>query len=382
MPSLPWRLPILACVLAATACSGDPAPAGSPSLTVSLAAPQARQVERQVRASGTVAAWEDVAVGVELSGLRVATVEVEVGSVVKQGDVLLRLDARTLQSQLAEAEAGVAEAAANLDVAERKASRVRTLAAEKLVSQQDADEADAARVSARSRLNTAVASRDAARVQRDFSVVRAPVDGVVSARSVHPGQVVAAGSELLRLIREGRLEWRAELAEADLLRVAEGATVRVDGPGGAQVTGQVRRVSPALDAQRRTGTIYADLPEPGPLRAGMFAEGRVLLGQGQALLIPAEAVVRRDGRAFVFTVDAQNRAHEQVIEAGATHGDQVEVRAGLEPSDRVVARGAGFLGDGDLVRVVEASAAAATTPPAAEPAARPGDRAAAEEAAR
>src|SRR5690606_27236471 len=236
--------------------------------------------------------------------------------------------------------------------ARRKASRVRELANDRMVSLQDAEEAEAARANAQARLNTAMASRDAARVQRDFTVVRAPVGGVVSARSVQPGQVVGAGGELLRLIRDGRLEWRAELAEADLLLVAPGATVQVETPAGA-VPGVVRRVWPALDVQSRTGTIYADLPEPGGLRAGMFAQGRIALGRAQAMLIPNEAVVRRDGRAHVFTVDGENRVREQGIEVGPTHGDQIEVRSGLPADARVVARGAGFLGDGDVVRVVE-----------------------------
>ncbi|MGJ4728746.1 efflux RND transporter periplasmic adaptor subunit, partial [Luteimonas sp. SDU101] len=186
---------------------------------------------------------------------------------------------------------------------------------------------------------------------------RAPVAGVVSARSVQPGQVVGAGGELLRLIRDGRLEWRAELAEDDLLRVAPGTTVQVETSAGP-VAGTVRRVSPALDVQSRTGTLYADLPEPGPLRAGMFAQGRIALGRAQAMLVPNESVVRRDGRAYVFVVDGEHRVREQGIEVGATHGDLIEVRSGLDADARVVARGAGFLGDGDLVRVVENAAAA------------------------
>lgn len=351
------RLILLPVLLALAACGDDPAPGATPSLTVSLATPTTREVVREVVASGTVAAWEEVAVGVELSGLRVSSVEVEVGSVVSAGDVLLRLDDRTLASQLAQSQAQVHEAETNLETARRKAARVRELADAQMVSLQDAEEAEAARDNAQARLTTAIASRDAARVQRDFTVVRAPVDGVVSARSVQPGQVVGAGGELLRLIRDGRLEWRAELAEADLLRVDPGTPVQMDTPAGP-VTGTVRRVSPALDVQRRTGTVYADLPDPGPLRAGMFAEGRIAVGRARALLVPREAVVYRDGRAHVFTVDGEGRVRERAVQAGSAQGDQVEIRGGLDAAEQVVARGAGFLGDGDLVRVVDAPAPA------------------------
>lgn len=359
--SVPSRLlaasAVLAFALALAGCGADDPPEAVPSLTVSLTAPQLREVSRDVVASGAVAAWEEVSVGVELSGLRVAAVEVEVGSVVAAGDVLLRVDDRTLASQLAQSDAQVREARTNLETARRKAARIRELADSQMVALQDAEEAEAARANAEARLNTAIASRDAARVQRDFTVVRAPVAGVVSARSVQPGQVVGAGTELLRLIRDGRLEWRAELAEADLLRVDAGTPVRVEAPGGSVVDGRVRTVSPALDAQSRTGTVYVDLPDPGALRAGMFAQGRLAIGRAQALLVPGDAVVRRDGRAFVFTVGDDGRVRERVVELGGAHGDLVEVRDGLAQDDRVVARGAGFLGDGDLVRVVEGEGA-------------------------
>ncbi len=347
------------------ACGAEPEAAPSPSLTVQTVAPQSRVVAREVSASGAIAAWEEVAMGVEVSGLRVSEVAVEVGDRVRRGDVLLRLDMRTLAAQAAQAEASVAQAQANADVAARRAKRTRELAAGQFVSQQDAEQAAAESTSAQAQLRTARASNDAAQVQLGFTVVRAPHDGVISARAVQPGQVAAAGGELLRLIRDGRLEWRAELAEADLIRVAAGTPVRLTGPANATIEGRVRQVSPALDPQRRTGTVYADLPQSGALRAGMFAAGRLVLGEARALTVPLEAVVRRDGRAYVYVVDAQNRARERRIETGTEAGSAIEVRSGLKTGERVVARGAGFLGDGDLVRVVGANAAPANGAPSA-----------------
>src|SRR5690606_4229925 len=128
MPAIPLRLLAVAGLLALAACGDDAPPEATPSLTVSLATPTTREVVREVVASGAVAAWEEVSVGVELSGVRVSSVEVEVGSVVKQGDVLLRLDDRTLASQLAQTDASVTEAQTNLETARRKATRIRELA--------------------------------------------------------------------------------------------------------------------------------------------------------------------------------------------------------------------------------------------------------------
>lgn len=358
----PLRLAAVPAVFlgALLAACGKPAEtAPTPSLTVETVAPRTRELVREVAASGAIAAWEEIAIGVEVSGLRVSEVAVEVGDTVRRGDVLLRLDARTLRAQAAQSQASVAQAQANADVAGKRARRTQQLAGERFVSQQDADQAQAEATSAQAQLRTARAADEAAQVQLGFTTVRAPHDGVISARAVQPGQVAGAGTELLRLIRDGRLEWRAELAEADLIRVAPGTPVRLTGPANATIEGRVRQVSPALDPQRRTGTVYADLPRPGSLRAGMFAQGRLALGESRGLTVPLEAVVRRDGRAYVYVVDAQNRARERRIDTGTHAGDAIEVRSGLTADERVVARGAGFLSDGDLVRVVDAKASPA-----------------------
>jgi len=194
-------------------------------------------------------------------------------------------------------------------------------------------------------------------MRRDFASLRAPDDGVISKRMVQPGQVVMAGAELLRMIRQGRLEWRPELAEADLAKVKIGAVVNLRDANGQSVSGQVRAVSPGVDTATRTGTIYADLPQPGALKAGTFVEGRIITSASTGLLVPSTAVVMRDGYAYVFTVDAQNIVHRVRVTVGAAQGEQVEVLDGLKPGEAVVATGAGFLGDGDKVRVVDAAAA-------------------------
>lgn len=146
----------------------------------------------------------------------------------------------------------------------------------------------------------------------------------------------------------------------------EGAAVELTAADGAMVRGWIRAVSPALDPQTRTGLVYADLPEPGTLRAGMFAQGRILLGTVQASVLPREAVVFRDGLPYVFVLQGSAdvaRVTQQRIGVGIQQGEITEVTSGLGPDDRVVARGAGFLGDGDLVRVLPAQAAAAPAEP-------------------
>jgi len=118
----------------------------------------------------------------------------------------------------------------------------------------------------------------------------------------------------------------------------------------------VRAVSPGVDSSKRTGTIYAELPAPGALKAGAYVEGRVLTDASPGLVVPAAAVVIRDGYPYVFTVDARSSLARRVrVRTGERLGGVVEILEGVGANDSVVVQGAGFLGDGDHVRVVAAA---------------------------
>lgn len=327
------------------------------SLAVTLARAEPRRIERSVIASGPVTAWEEMQLGVELSGLRVTALHADVGQAVRKGDLLLEIDHRTLDSDLRQADASLGEARAGVQLAKLNLSRGQALAKSQLISASALDELRAGLVQAEARQATTQAQRDSVKMRRDFAELRAPDNGIISKRMVQPGQVVMAGAELLRLIRRGRLEWRPELPEAELARVAPGAAVAVRAADGQAVRGRVRAVSPGVDTATRTGTVYAELPEPGTLQAGAFVEGRIVTSRSTALMVPAAAVVMRDGYAYVFTVNANNIVSRVRVRTGASDGGQVEVLDGLSPGQTLVATGAGFLGEGDKVRVVEAAAA-------------------------
>ncbi len=349
------------------ACSADEAAVApaAPSLSVSVTTPTQQSLPRRVTASGSIAAWEEMVLGVELSGQRIARIEVEVGDFVKAGDPLLVLDTRALEMERRQAEAVLAQADAGLQVAAANARRGERLKREQLISASAADELIAGELTARAQRQTALAQLENARLRTAFATLRAPDDGVISARSVQPGQVVAAGAELLRLIRDGRLEWRAELPETELIRVAPGIPVQLRGPDGALVEGTVRAVSPSLDAQSRTGTVYADLPAPGALRAGMYAAGDLILGAVPARTVPDQAIVERDGYRYLFVVGDGDVVEQRRVDVGVRQGGVVEIRDGVEADDRVVVQGAGFLSDGDRVRVVPADQAPAPATDAA-----------------
>ncbi|KGM53156.1 RND transporter [Lysobacter daejeonensis GH1-9] len=359
-------LPLIAALalgLAACQKDGEPAEAkarGASAQTVTVANPQSRSLPRSITVSGPVAAVEEMQLGVELSGLRVTRLAVDVGQQVRRGQVLLILDHRMLDADLVQANAALREADAGAALARANLARGENLARDKFISAMQLDELRAARTQAEARLGTARAARDSTALRRSFADLRAPADGLISKRLVQPGQVVSAGMELLRLIKDGRLEWRAELPSEQLARVSPGDVIALVSRDGTRVDGRVRAVTPGVDAATRTGTVYADLPQPGTLQPGAFLEGRIDTGLVQAVVVPAAAVVLRDGFSTVFTVDAKGLAHQVRIEAGTRDNGQVEVRSGLKAGDRVVLAGAGFLADGDAVRVVDATQPAAT----------------------
>ena len=338
------------------ACAKDPVQApGKPSLTVSVATPTQQDLPRRITASGSVAAWEPISLGVELSGQRVAEVLVEVGDVVASGQPMLRLDNRSLAMELRQAEAALAQANASLAVASANARRGERLKREQLIADSEADQLISGELGAQAQRQTAQALLDNARLRLGFTTLRAPHAGVVSQRTVQPGQVVSAGTELFSVIRDGRLEWRAELPESELILVAPGAKAQLRAPDGAAVEGTVRAVSPALDAASRTGTVYVDLPAPGALRAGMYAQGDLVLGALPARTLPDQAVVERDGYRYVFVLGEGDVVEQRRVTLGARQDNVVAVSDGVQADDRVVVEGAGFLADGDRVRVVAAT---------------------------
>jgi RND family efflux transporter MFP subunit len=158
------------------------------------------------------------------------------------------------------------------------------------------------------------------------------------------------------MIRQGRLEWRAEVTAAELPRMKPGLKARVKAASGAMVMGTVRTVAPTVDPQTRIALVYVDLPPSlspdAPLKAGMFAGGEFELGESGALTVPNQAIAVRDGFAYVFRLNRDSRVSQVKVTTGRRLGDRVEVTAGLPADALVVISGAGFLNDGDLVRNV------------------------------
>jgi len=250
-----------------------------------------------------------------------------------------------------------AEARANAD-------RARSLQPSGVISTQQAAQAITAEQTAVARVASLKARLQADELRLSQTRIVAPDDGVISARAATLGSVVNPGQELFRLIRGERLEWRAELGAADLVRLKPGTRATLVTTAGATVEGTVRLVAPTLDAATRSGIAYVDLPRGSAARAGMFARGEFETGQSGAPTLPQAAVLLRDGFAQVMVVEADSRVRALKVGVGRRQGDRVEITSGLPEGARVVASGGAFLSDGDLVKVVDAPPPAPAAPAA------------------
>lgn len=334
---------------------GAPGGGGKAALTVSLVAPQSLNWPLVLPANGNVVAWQEAVIGPEISNYRITEVRAQIGDFVKKGQVLARIASDTVASEQAEARASVAELEASAGEARANAERAKELRAQGFYSSQLNNQYQTAEHTALARLAAARARLQAADVKMSKTSVLAPDDGVISARAATVGSLTQSGQELFRLIRGGRLEWRAEVPSGDLGRVKPGALATLVNPNGETVKGKVRTVAPSVDPQTRNGLVYVDLPATSAVRAGMFARGEFELAQSPALTLPQSAVVLREGFAYVFRLEGENHVALTKVELGRQTGERVEIAAGLPATARVVESGVGFLADGDTVKIVEGS---------------------------
>ena len=326
-----------------------------PSLSVQVVQPEQANWPLELSANGAIAAWQEAVVGAELSGLRLDAVLVNVGDRVRKGQVLATLAGEAVRADIQNAQASLQEAQALAAEAKSNADRARHLRAADAISAQEAQRSLTSEQTALARVESAKAQLAAQELRGRQTRVVAPDDGVISARSATVGAVVQPGVELFRLIRQSRLEWRAELPSADLVRVQPGMKAVATPPGGQPVEGRVRMVAPTVDGGTRNGIVYVDLPASAMqagARAGVFAAGKVAVGQAGGLTVPQTAVLLRDGFSYVFVVESQQSVRQVKVKVGRRQGERIEVLEGLKEGMQVVAAGVAFLADGDTVRVV------------------------------
>ncbi|MCB4361845.1 efflux RND transporter periplasmic adaptor subunit [Quatrionicoccus australiensis] len=339
------QIPVVTKPLAAAA-KAEPA---APLRQVAVLRAKTENWPERLEASGNVMPWHESRIGTEVSGLRLASVLVNEGDLVKKGQVLARFDTASVETDLDVANAQRVEAEAVLAQASATLERANRLAPSGGVSRQELTLYETQKHTAEARLNAARAQVKRQQIKMELATVNAPDDGLISSASALEGSIVQGGSELFRLIRQGRLEWRAEVRGDMLLKLAAGQEVVIHSPLGNDIKGRVRRISPTIDIATRNGYVYVDLPQGTDMKSGLSVTGSFNLGKSKALVIPSAALLRQGKSSQVLAVDADGKIEMLEVTTGRTRDDWVEILGGLDDQTPIVARNLKGLKDGDLV---------------------------------
>ena len=331
-------------------------------LSVETVLPSQDNIGNTLSADGTINAKDVANVSAKVSGVAIERILVEEGQRVKAGQILAVFDTDAMEQQVLQAEADVAEAEATLANATADAARVLPLIDIDAISKQEADRYRTSKLQAQASLQASKARLSTQRLSVNNANVVAPVSGIISEKMAEVG-MVAGGDPLFTIIKDGILEWRADIDPKLIGEVNVGTPVQVSLPGGDSVMGQVSRIAPTADNNRQI-TIYASLAANAKVRAGMYQTGEFLLGSSSAQTVPNSAIVSNDGYDYVMLVtnistkDGKNghnigRIKQQRVTLGERFGDNVTLTEPLPAESRLVKQGGSFLNNGDLVRVVD-----------------------------
>lgn len=343
---------IVVAIIFARRGSNDDVANQSASLTVTTTTLRTADLARGITANGSIFPWQEIIVGAEVGGYRVAAVNVDVGDKVKRGQELVRLRDDLLNAELTSKRANLASAQASFENAAAAYRRARSLTVSGALSQSDVDQLKSEELAGRARVEVAKADLEGAELRLKYTRVTAPDDGVISVRNVAVGQIAQPGGEMLRMVRQGRVEWRAEIPESRLREIKIGQTVRLTTADASVLEGKVRTVSPTVDSTTRSGVVYVDISS-STARPGMFARGEIVLDRSEVSMLPIASVVVQDGYSYVFVLKADGSVERRRVETGTVKDNMIEIVSGVQPQDQVVDKGAGFLKDGDRVNVVK-----------------------------
>lgn len=350
---------ILACALAARWLWRAPANGGDsgarPAMTITTTTAAMVEIDAPVAASGPVAAWQEASVDAPFNGPRVTALLANVGDRVKKGAVLAKFDTSALLTAQAQSQAQLDKAEAAARLAGLNRSRARDLDGTGAMSDQDMQQIIATADSAAADLAAARAALAATRLPLREAFIRAPDDGIVASRTATLGASAVAGQEMFRLIRQSRLEWRAQLPAALAAGLQIGTRAQVEIADGSVIEGRVRVLAPGADSQSHLLTVFVDLASNTTARAGMYVSGIFAGNTKRMAAVPAESIVIRDARKFVFILEhagTSDIVHRRIVRTAGTSDGQVGIEVGLQGGETVVRSGAGLLDDGDIVKIV------------------------------
>ncbi len=318
-----------------------------------------RSLSEEIVATGRLVVREEAAVGSELSGFRVASVYVDEGDWVEKGARLAQLDGALLQAQIAQAEATMATQRATADFKDSQLARAESLGEAGAMSAEMIEMRRMEALQARASVNASEAAVNEMKVRQSRMTLRAPVAGMILERSIRPGEIASAGAmtPYFRIARDGLVELDAELPDTQLAHLSVGETAFVSLPSGETFEGVVRFVSPRVDERTGLGRARIELPYDDALRPGSFAEARFAGDTDEILTVLAGAIRYEAGGPVLMVVDDTNQLQRAPVKLGDRIGDYVQVVQGVEAGARVLATGAAFALEGDVIEPVDDNAA-------------------------
>jgi RND family efflux transporter MFP subunit len=352
----------LVSVLALSACGRHPAPATTagtnravketPPLPVTVAVAEERPMPRYLQVTGELKSGLDAAVAANAAG-KVMVAPVERGSVVKAGDVLVKLDDRAAVLALREADAHVSQAQSRLDFAIAEWKRNEPLAKTRAISAADLEKLAVEQKSARADLDAAMARRDTTKKNLDDMVIRAPFTGSVMERQISPGEYVQLHTQVVHLVANDHLRLLLNVPEtaSGIIEMGQEVSFEVPAYPGRTFTAVVKYIGGALRESSRDLMVEANVPNAdGALKQGMFAEGRLLLPEKPGVAVPKSAVRTAAGQPRVFVVE-HAQVTERLVDLGEHSGDWLEIRSGVSKGETVVTDPAASTVDGVRITV-------------------------------
>jgi RND family efflux transporter MFP subunit len=329
--------------------------ANTTGVNVKIAEAQLINTIPKLMLNGSIEGKTAATISAKLAG-RIEQVLVQEGQHVKAGDALIKLESVELRNSVRTSQDAVTKAKANYDLAMMDYNRYQTLAAQGAISQQTLDTAEVKRQIAQADLSTAVNGQSDAQQQYAYGVITAPVDGVVANVTATVGQVVSPGAALMVVADIGQVYAVVNVEQKDLGMVKQGqpAEVTVDTYADKVFMGTVDTINPEAGSDNRMFRTKVKIDNSsGALKGGMFSKVQLATGDAvQILTIPQAAIIQKQGMYYVFTV-ANDKVTRHQVEVGATTGDRIEIKSGLQSGDKLAVSNVSQLKDGDVVTIVE-----------------------------
>lgn len=370
-------LALLALLIAGTAIAlktrgATPGPGTTPAAAVpaleflagDLIAVAPRELRQTIAVSGALRAANQAIVKAKVAG-EVRAVLVREGDTVTAGQVLIRIDGSEYQARVAQASGALQAARGQLEIAGKARDNNRALLEQGFISKNAFDNSASQNVIARANLDSARGALDVAQKSLGDTVLRAPIAGLISSRSVQPGEKVSADNLLLEIVDLRQMEMDASVPATEIaqIRLGQPVSVRLDGVAQA-VAGRVARINPGTQSGSRSILAYIQIDNPDrALRGGMFGEAELTLSQKSGVLsVPQSALRQVDGKTIVYAIENGFLTEKPVtlgLEGNDGNGAAVEITAGLTSGAQVVKANLGNLQAGTPARLATKAAVAA-----------------------